>query len=61
MSENVPSGLPEIPVQIIEKFISELANAQILEVVVDRLRKTLLVDRTLRESAIRAALSTSDQ
>lgn len=54
-------GLPEIPLQIIEKFILELPNAQVPKDVVERLRKVLSKDRTLSEAAIRAALFTSDQ
>ena len=62
MNQDVSEGgLPEIPRQIIDKFILELPKAQVPKDVVERLRKVLSMDRTVSEAAIRAALFTSDQ
>jgi hypothetical protein len=62
MSQDVSkSGIVEIPLQILEKFIAELRRADVPDAVVGRLREALVEDRTLSEATIRAALFTSDQ
>jgi hypothetical protein len=49
-------GKQDIPTQVFESFLTELASTEASSEMVARLRKTLLVDQVYTESALKAAV-----
>ncbi len=47
---------PDVPAQVFEQFLAELAGAGVPEEVVMRLRKTLVEDRAFGEMALKKAV-----
>ena len=48
--------ITDVPSQIFEKFLEELKIAKVPDEIIGRLRATLLTERSITETAIKAAI-----
>ena len=55
-TESKPSDAHDVPNEVFQKFIQALASASAPAELVDRLEKTLLVDKKYTERALRDAV-----
>jgi hypothetical protein len=51
-----PARMPDVPMQIFDKFITNLLEAGVSPEVVDQLRTTLIQDKKYTERALREAV-----
>jgi hypothetical protein len=52
----IPTGIPDVPTQVFEKFLQALTEANLSVDLITRLRKTLLQDKKFTERVLKDAV-----